>query len=673
MKEDLSISALKGIGEKTALVWERLGVKTLRDLIYYFPRDYLFFPPLTPVSDIIPGGDCAAYLTVERDGSLSFFAGRSILRASAGDETGTVQLSWFNMPYLKKNIRRGLKKVFYARASAKGTAIILNQPKMYSEEEYRALIGVPQGIYPLSKGLTGKGVVKAVRSAFKALGDIADPLDESVRASKGLMGLNEALHAVHFPESKEQLFRAGKRLAFDEFMLFLLSVRLLKEEGTHTDNDFDITETGDMLRIKERLPYRLTKAQERTLREVMEDLKGTKAMNRLVQGDVGSGKTIVAFLALIAAASNGFQGALMAPTEVLAAQHAAKMNALLKDNSLPYRAVLLTGSLPAGERRVAREEIRSGKAAIVIGTHALIQEGVEFKNLALVVTDEQHRFGVGQREKLGAKSASGKTPHVLVMSATPIPRTLAIILYGDLDVSVMDEKPSNRLPVKNAVVDPRYRKKAWELMEKEALKGHQSYVICPQVEPSEMTGLMNVGDYCSDLRSYYADRVRVGFLHGQMKPAEKNSVMDSFASGEIQILVSTTVVEVGVDVPNATVMVVENAERFGLAALHQLRGRIGRGEDQSYCVFINTSDDSENKRLEILKQSNDGFEIASQDLKLRGPGDMFGIRQSGLLQFNMADIYRDADMLKAAADYVGSLSLSEVETLVGTGFKEAVL
>ncbi len=677
MKEDTGIRELKGIGEKTAAVWKRLGVETLRDLIYYFPRDYSLFPPVKKISDIVPGELCALCLTIERDASLSFFASRSALKATGTDGSGAVKLSWFNMPYLKKNIRAGLKRVFYARAAAKGAELILYQPKIFPAEEYEKLIGVPQGIYPLSKGLSQKGIARAVKEAFKEAGKLPDPDDELLSFSEDFPGnnmeLNEALWTMHFPENAGALLRAEKRLAFDEFLNFLLSVRIMREEGEEERNDYVLTGTGEYLRVKERLPFRLTKAQERTLKEVMDDLAGEKPMNRLLQGDVGSGKTIVAFLSLIAAASNGCQGALMAPTEVLAAQHAKKMNALLKDNELPYRAVLLTGSLSAGEKRAARELISSGEAAIVIGTHALIQEGVDFKELALVVTDEQHRFGVGQRERLSKRNASGKAPHVLVMSATPIPRTLAIILYGDLDISVMDEKPKNRLPIKNAVVDTRYRKKAWEFMEREAGEGRQSYVICPQVEPSELTELENVEDYSAELREYYGDRLRVGMLHGQMKQSEKNAVMDSFAAGELDILVSTTVVEVGVDVPNATVMMVENAERFGLAQLHQLRGRIGRGKAQSYCIFVNASGEAENERLEVLKQTNDGFEIASKDLKLRGPGDMFGIRQSGDMRFKLADIYRDADMLKAASEVAKSLPLSKVKELVGTGKPGAVL
>ncbi len=665
MDETSLLSELKGVGEKTAAVWRRVGVSTLKDLLLYFPRDYVFFPPLSLVSGLTPGELGSVLLTVKEDASVSFFQSRSVVRAAASDETGTVRLSWFHSPYMKKTIRAGLRRVFAGRVSIRGSVLCIDQPKLYSREDYESLVGLPQGVYPLTKGLTQKGIGKSVRAALSALGDLPDYLEKSVREALCFPSRTQAIREIHFPSSKEGLIRAKKRLAFDEFVSFLLSMRLMKEEGLRAGNDFPILQTAEMTRLEERLPFRLTGAQKRTIGEVLEDLGGKKPMNRLVEGDVGSGKTIVAFLALIAAAANGYQGALMAPTEVLAIQHAQKINALIRENELPFRAVLLTGSLSAKERREAKEALSSGEAAIAIGTHALIQENVRFSSLALVVTDEQHRFGVEQREKLGAKSADGKTPHVLVMSATPIPRTLAIILYGDLDISVMDEKPAKRLSVKNALVGSEYRRKACEFMEKEVLAGSQCYVICPQVSPSEATDLENVEEYGEKLRKYYGERLRVGVLHGQMKSEQKNAVMRSFAEGALDILVSTTVVEVGVDVPNATVMMIENAERFGLAELHQLRGRIGRGEKQSYCIFVNTSGEEKNKRLKVLCETNDGFEIASKDLELRGPGDLFGIRQSGELNLRMADLYRDADMLKAASDYVKDMPRARAQEILG--------
>ena len=401
------------------------------------------------------------------------------------------------------------------------------------------------------------------------------------------------------------------------------------------------------------LGYQLTCAQMRTWKEIVADMTGEKVMARLVQGDVGSGKTIIAFLAMILAAQNGLQSALMVPTEVLAKQHFEAMSQLLEKNQLSFQPVFLSGSMTAKEKRIAYEKIASHEADFIIGTHALIQEKVEYAKLGLVITDEQHRFGVRQRESLEEK---GNSVHTLVMSATPIPRTLAVILYGDLDISVIDELPSNRIPIKNCVVNTSYRNKAYVFMEKEVRNGHQVYVICPMVEENELIEAEDVLSYTEKLRSVFPEDICIEYLHGKMKPKEKNLIMERFLNNEIQILVSTTVVEVGVNVPNATVMMIENAERFGLAQLHQLRGRVGRSSLQSYCIMINSSDNQKNqKRLDILNHSNDGFHIASEDLKLRGPGDLLGVRQSGDLEFKIGDIYTDSRILQQASETVDKL------------------
>ena len=415
---------------------------------------------------------------------------------------------------------------------------------------------------------------------------------------------------------------------------------------------FSVKKQDECRRLLNELPYKLTDAQMRTLEEVLKDLRSGSVMNRLIQGDVGSGKTIIAVLALLAVCENGYQGALMVPTEVLARQHFESVTELFEKHGVDKNVVLITGSMTAKEKRIAYGKIASHEADMIIGTHALIQEKVVYDNLALVITDEQHRFGVAQREMFGNK---GQMPHVLVMSATPIPRTLAIILYGDLDISVIDELPANRLPIKNCVVDKSYRPRAYRFIENEVKNGRQAYVICPMVEGSEGLEAENVTDYTQLLKKELLG-ITVEMLHGQMKAAQKNEIMERFASGEIQVLVSTTVVEVGVNVPNATVMMVENAERFGLAQLHQLRGRVGRGEHQSYCIFIRGNKDQETaKRLEILNHSNDGFYIASEDLKLRGSGDLLGTRQSGDMEFQMADIFRDADILQKASEAASEL------------------
>ena len=506
-------------------------------------------------------------------------------------------------------------------------------------------------------------------------------LPSFLRNKYELAEYNYAIEHIHFPSDQKELLFARKRLVFDEFFFFLLAVRRLKEKRQDRRSDYVMKHVPELDDLQRSLPYALTGAQQKVLKEVCEDLEGGLVMNRLVQGDVGSGKTIVAVLALLQAACNGFQGALMVPTEVLARQHYESIQELFDQYHIEKQVVLVTGSMTAKEKRIAYEKIAAHEADIIVGTHALIQEKVQYDRLALVITDEQHRFGVGQREALGNKAgdsaarsgdgtSSGTGPHVLVMSATPIPRTLAIILYGDLDISIIDEMPANRLPIKNCVVDTGYRDKAYQFIAREVAAGRQAYVICPMVEESEMIEAENVLDYTKLLRQKLPDPITVEYLHGKMKGKEKNRIMERFAAGEIQVLVSTTVVEVGVNVPNATVMMIENAERFGLAQLHQLRGRVGRGKHQSYCIMVNCSDqDGTQERLDILNRSNDGFYIASEDLKLRGPGDIFGLRQSGDMEFKLADIFTDANILKTVSEEVNGL-LDDNPLLEGEEFTE---
>ena len=452
------------------------------------------------------------------------------------------------------------------------------------------------------------------------------------------------MNQIHFPENWDAMMLARRRLVFDEFFVFALALRRMREHTEAVPNMYQVHAPAICDALIKSLPYELTGAQIKTWKEIQADMSSSKVMNRLVQGDVGSGKTIVAALALLAAAGNGYQGCIMAPTEVLARQHYEFFEKQLRPYNI--RVELLTGSMTAKEKRLAYERIAAHEVDVVIGTHALIQDKVAYDRLALVVTDEQHRFGVRQREFLSGK---GMTPHVLVMSATPIPRTLAIILYGDLDISVIDELPARRLPIKNCVVGTNYRKTAYNFIEKEVRAGHQAYVICPMVEESEMMEAENVIDYTEQIKKVLPKDIHIEYLHGKQKPKEKNDIMERFGAGEIQVLVSTTVVEVGVNVPNATVMMIENAERFGLAQLHQLRGRVGRGDAQSYCIFVNTSDKKNaQERLEVLVKSNDGFFIAGEDLKLRGPGDLFGLKQSGIMEFKIGDIFNDMDVLKEA-------------------------
>ena len=652
--EQQNITAVKGIGEKTAKLFQKIGVETVEELLHYYPRAYDEFKEPQPIAELkedtiaAVGGILAKTADVVRYG-----ARLQVTTAGLRDSGGTLALAWYNMPYLRGTLKAGERFIFRGRVVKKRGRLTMEQPEIYRPEQYAKVVSSMQPVYGQTKGLGNKTIAKAVTEALTMRQMEREYLPAGLREKYGLAEINYALEHIHFPANREELMFSRKRLAFDEFFMFLMSVRLLKDKKEDKKSAYPFTFSGEMASVEERLPYALTGAQKKVIREVYADLSGGHIMTRLIQGDVGSGKTIVAILALLQAAANGYQGALMVPTEVLARQHYESMTELFASLGITYRLVLLTGSMTAKEKRLARESIENHEADIVIGTHALIQEKVVYDNLALVITDEQHRFGVAQREMLSKK---GGEPHVLVMSATPIPRTLAIILYGDLDISIIDELPANRQPIKNCVVNREFRPNAYRFIENEVRAGRQAYVICPMVEPSEMLEAENVIDYTEELRRALSPSIRVEYLHGKMKGKEKNAIMEAFAANEIHVLVSTTVIEVGINVPNATVMMIENAERFGLAQLHQLRGRVGRGKDQSYCIMVNASGEEDaGKRLDILNKSNDGFYIASEDLKLRGPGDLFGVRQSGDLEFHLADIFADADILKAVSDEVKKL------------------
>lgn len=647
------ICSLKGVGDKTAKLYEKLGIFTIGDLLSHYPRDYESIEPPVPVGNLKEGQVMAISSVLTKAPDLVRFNRMQMVSVYLKDLTGSVQVTWFNMPYMKNNLKPGIPYVFRGRVVKKRGRLMMEQPEVFTREAYEAIAPSMQPVYGQTKGLGNKAIVRAVRQALKARALEREYMPSCIREKYQLAEINYAVEHIHFPENQSQLLFARKRLVFDEFFFFLTAVRKLKERRADQASSYVMKPAVQVKEFEASLPYELTPAQKRTWSEIEGDLSSGLVMNRLIQGDVGSGKTILALLALLTAAYNGFQGALMAPTEVLARQHFESIHQLLSQRNMEIRIVLVTGSMTAKEKRQAYEKIRTHQADLIIGTHALIQEKVEYHNLALVVTDEQHRFGVGQRELLSGK---GNAPHVLVMSATPIPRTLAIILYGDLDISVVDQLPKGRQPIKNCVVNPQWRPKAYEFIRRQVEEGRQAYVICPMVEPSELLDAENVLDYTKTLRKELPSSITVEYLHGQMKGKEKNAVMERFAAGQIQVLVSTTVIEVGVNVPNATVMMIENAERFGLAQLHQLRGRVGRGAFQSYCILVNCSqDEAAGKRLEILNQSNDGFYIASQDLKLRGPGDLFGLRQSGDLEFKLADIFTDAALLKEVSQEVNQL------------------
>ena len=660
MSDAIPVNRIKGVGEKTAALFGKINVYTVDDLIRHYPRDYETYDAPVSVREAVPGKLQTIYGQITAIPNIKKVRNLSILNAVLKDSNGeSIQLTFFNMPFLKKVLKPGGFYLFRGLIQQRGIHKIMEQPRMFTWDEYQKKTGRLLPRYALTKGLTNQTVQKSVAQALEYYPPEKEYLPQVILQKYPMLSHREAVYALHFPESREEMLTARNRMVFEEFFSFLLVLRKNKELAAKTENHFPMYETADTVRFLEQLPFPLTKAQKKVWGELREDMGSPYAMNRLIQGDVGSGKTILAVLALLMCAANGYQGAMMAPTEVLAVQHFETISGYVEKYGIAFRPVLLTGSMTAKEKREAYAKIASGEANLIIGTHALIQEKVEYSSLALVVTDEQHRFGVRQRETLAAK---GSEPHVLVMSATPIPRTLAIILYGDLKVSVIDELPANRLPIKNCVVGTAYRPKAYEFIAKEVAAGRQAYVICPMVEEGESEDLENVVDYTEKLRAALPPSVQVAYLHGKMRPADKNRIMEEFADKKIDVLVSTTVIEVGINVPNATVMMVENAERFGLAQLHQLRGRVGRGEFQSYCIFISTSEAKETmERLQILNHSNDGFHIASEDLKLRGPGDIFGIRQSGEFAFVLGDIYTDANILKEASDAVEQLLVSDPE------------
>ena len=657
MNETARISTLKGIGEKTEKIFQKAGIYTIGDLIRYFPRGYDVYEEPVPISELEEGKTMTVtgsiYGRIQVGGSPKM----QITTVYLKDISGTLKVIWFRMPFLRNTLAKAGAITLRGRVIRKKEGLVMEHPEVFCPaSKYDLKQDTLQPIYPLVTGLTNHAVMKAVRQVLEECDVGEGILPEDMVREYQLSDYRRAIYGIHFPKDKEEFYHARKRLVFEEFMLFILSLRMLKESEERVLNPYCFRKQPQIEKFLNSLPFELTDAQKTVWREIKNDMAGIHVMSRLVQGDVGSGKTIVALLAMMYTGLNGYQAAMMAPTEVLARQHFENINHMLQKYEISLKVGLLTGSMTARQKRMVYEAVEAGEIQLVIGTHALIQEKVIYKNLALVVTDEQHRFGVKQRESLANK---GVSPHILVMSATPIPRTLAIIVYGDLDISVINELPKNRLPIKNCVVDTGYRNTAYRFIKNQIAQGRQCYVICPMVEESETLEVENVTDYTENLQEIMGVNIKVQCLHGKMKQSQKDEIMEAFSKNEIQVLVSTTVIEVGIDVPNSTVMLIENAERFGLAQLHQLRGRVGRGKYQSYCIFMSASKSKETKeRLDILNKSNDGFFIASEDLRLRGPGDLFGIRQSGILDFKLGDVFQDSQVLQQASE-VANLILEE--------------
>lgn len=632
------IKYVKGVGPTRAEAFYKLSVPSVGALLRYYPRAYEDWSQIVPIRDLQAGENACIRATVCHTPTRIRIPGGTLLfKTTVTDGAGLLNLTFFNNKYIQNQLKEGEEYLFFGKpAQNRYGALEMASPLFQKPQSAHRI----RPIYPATAQLNSKTIERCVQNALDALEtEIPDFLPREIREKNGLCTLDTAIRHIHFPPDEESLAAARKRLIFDE--LFLLQLGLLQMKSrTQTLSTDCVLKTDCTDEFAARLPFSFTGAQSRAVGEAMRDMQSGEPMNRLLQGDVGSGKTAVAAALIYSAAKNGFQSAMMAPTEVLAEQHYRTFRNFFAGTGI--EVVLLTGSVSAAEKRAVKAKLKSGEAALAVGTHALIQEDVDFARLGLCITDEQHRFGVAQRASLAAK---GDNPHILVMSATPIPRTLGLILYGDLNVSVLDELPPGRQTVDTYRVGTSYRPRIYKFIEKHIAAGLQAYIVCPLVEEGELD-LAPAEEYCKRLQNGVFHHRRVGLLHGKMKPKEKDKIMRAFSAGEIDILVSTVVVEVGVDVPNAAVMVIENAERFGLSQLHQLRGRVGRGTAKSTCILVSDAQNDEAKaRFDILCETNDGFKIADADLKLRGPGDFFGKRQHGLPALRLADILRDTELL----------------------------
>lgn len=643
---DSPVTAIKSIGPEKSRKLSRLGILTVKDLIEHFPRDYEDRSQVVPISEIKLNEENTFRGRVRGIPEDMRVKNLRIVRARIEDSTGGIVAVWYNQPYMKKAFKEGAEYIFTGKAVRKYNNIEIQSPEFEIVSEGSILSGgriVP--VYSSTSGISQKMLRSIIKDTLDYAGNqIHDFIPTSIRKKYKLCDRNYAVSNIHFPESNESFFIARRRLVFEE--LFMLQTALLKMKSSVNKGKSGIVfkNINCAKEILNALPFELTDAQKKVMREIVNDIKSGKSMNRLVQGDVGSGKTAVALVTAFIAIRNGYQSALMAPTEVLAGQHYEFISKIL--DSLGIKTVLLTGSLKKKEKEKALELIKSGEAKMVIGTHAVIQENVEFQKLGMVITDEQHRFGVRQR---GTLSEKGENPHVLVMTATPIPRTLALILYGDLDISIIDHLPPGRQKIDTLSVNSSYHERIYSFIRKEVDRGRQVYIICPMIDENDKLDVQDVTTYTEKLKNEIFSDYSVECMHGKIKPQKKQEIMEEFAKNNINILVSTTVIEVGINVPNATIMMIENAERFGLAQLHQLRGRVGRGSEKSYCILVCDSKSKVAKeRMNMMTKSSDGFEISEMDLKLRGPGEFFGTRQHGLPEMKIANLYKDMNILKEA-------------------------
>ena len=638
---DTPVRYLKGVGPKTAERFEKLGILTLSDLLCHYPRRYLDFSKPYSIAEAPADTECVVKAEVfAKPGGRVLPGGRRMERITAGDDVSSLEITWFNNPYAAQKLELGQEYYFQGIVTGGMLRRQMVNPQVRTDAQVKS--SPFEAVYPQTEGLTSSAIAKCVRQLLPHAELLPDPLPPKMLKKYRLLSKADAVRAIHCPATKEEAFAARRRLIYEELLVLQLGIGRMKNHGAASTGA--PMKKADASPFWGSLPFSPTGAQRRAVEEILTDMSGETSMNRLLQGDVGSGKTLVAAAAIWACIRAGYQAALLAPTEILASQHAENLNRLLSPFGM--RVALLTGGMKAAARRTTLAAIRDDEADLIVGTHAILSEGVEFARLGLAVVDEQHRFGVRQRGLLAEKAAN---PHLLVMSATPIPRTLGLLMYGDLDISILDELPPGRKPVKTRCITGKKRADLYGFLDREIDSGRQAYIVCPAIEDAGGSGLNAVKSYYEDIAKAYLPDRRVGLMHGKLKPKEKAEVMDDFKSGRLDALVSTTVIEVGVDVPNATVMVIENAERYGLSALHQLRGRVGRGAAESWCFLVSdNASESVQKRLKFLCSTSDGFAVAQYDLETRGPGDFFGSRQHGLPTLQIADLMNDTRTLHAA-------------------------